>query len=225
MGVDIKSFYLTAPLDRYEYMKMPLAIFPEHTIKQYDLHKHAKNGFVYLEIRRCVHGLPMAGALANKLLRERLAPHGYYKVAHTPGLWCHVKHPISFTLVVDDFGVKYVAEEHAQHLIDTLKKNYKLAEDWSGDLYCGITLDWDYKKRTLDISLPESYNDLTTNTHQNHKTVLFSPALESMEKTRKIHCHLMTPHALTLMAYKRYNKSLAPFFSMLALSIIHCCLA
>jgi hypothetical protein len=68
MGIDIKSFYLTAPLDRYEYMKIPLTIFPEHLIQQYDLNRHAKNGFVYLEIPRCVYGLPMAGALANKLL-------------------------------------------------------------------------------------------------------------------------------------------------------------
>jgi hypothetical protein len=57
-------------------------------------------------------------------------------------------------LVLDDFGVKYVGQEHAQHLIDTLKKNYKLTEDWSGTLYCGITLDWDYENRRLDISMP-----------------------------------------------------------------------
>lgn len=154
MGLDIKSFYLTATLDRYEYMKMPIDVFPEHSIQQYNLRKHVKNGFVYLEIRKCVYGLPMAGALANKLLRKRLAPHGYYEVAHTPGLWRHVTHPISFTLVVDDFGVKYEGQEHAQHLVDTLKKYYRLAEDWKGDLYCGITLDWDYHNRTLDISLP-----------------------------------------------------------------------
>lgn len=154
MGLDIKNFYLTATLDRYEYMKMPMDVFPEHIIQQYNLRKHVKNGFVYLEIHKCVYGLPMAGALANKLLRKRLAPHGYYEVAHTPGLWRHVTRPISFTLVVDDFGVKYVGQEHAQHLVDTLKKYYKLAEDWKGDLYCGITLDWDYENRTLDISLP-----------------------------------------------------------------------
>eukprot|EP00804_Cyclotella_cryptica_P023643 CCRYP_011955-RA/>CCRYP_011955-RA protein AED:0.39 eAED:0.39 QI:0/-1/0/1/-1/1/1/0/123 len=28
MGLDLKSFYLTAMLDRPEYMKMPLALFP-----------------------------------------------------------------------------------------------------------------------------------------------------------------------------------------------------
>eukprot|EP00804_Cyclotella_cryptica_P023697 CCRYP_019320-RA/>CCRYP_019320-RA protein AED:0.37 eAED:0.35 QI:0/0/0/1/1/1/6/0/1607 len=154
MGIDIKSFFLTAPLDRYEYMKMPLDLFPEHIIQQYDLRTKAKNGFVYLEIRRCMYGLPMAGALANKLLRERLAPHGYYEVTHTPGLWRHVWRPLAFTLVVDDFGVKFVGNKHAQHLIDTLRKHYLLAEDWAGDLYCGIKLDWNYDNRTLLISLP-----------------------------------------------------------------------
>lgn len=97
---------------------------------------------------------------ANKLLQELLAPHGYYEVPHTPYLWHHVRHPISFTLVVDDFWVKYVGKEHAQHLVDVLKKYYKLAEDWDGDLYCGIKLNWDYENRTLDISLSGYINKL-----------------------------------------------------------------
>ncbi len=29
-----------------------------------------------------------------------------------------------------------------------------LTEDWTGNLYCGIHLDWDYKIRTVDISMP-----------------------------------------------------------------------
>jgi len=56
--------------------------------------------------------------------------------------------------VVDDFGVKYVGEEHAKHLIDSIKKNYNLTEDWAGDLYCSISLQWDYDNRTVDISMP-----------------------------------------------------------------------
>ena len=99
-------------------------------------------------------GLPQAGILANKLLRRRLLPHGYYKCANTPGLWKHVSRPISFTLVVDDFGVKYVGKEHATHLIDCIKEKYGVTEDWTGDLYCGIKLKWDYVAQTLDISMP-----------------------------------------------------------------------
>ena len=77
MCLDIKNFYLTAPLDWYEYMKMPLSLFPTWTKEQYNLDKLAKNRFVYVEMRRAVWGLPQAGILANKLLRKRLLPHGY----------------------------------------------------------------------------------------------------------------------------------------------------
>ena len=57
--------------------------------------------------------------------------------------------------MVDNFGVKYVGKEHADHLINCLKEEtYKLMEDWNGDLYCGILLRWDYKARQLDISMP-----------------------------------------------------------------------
>jgi hypothetical protein len=59
--------------------------------------------------------------------------------------------------VVDNFGVKYVGKEHADHLINCLKEEtYKLMEDWNDDLYCGISLRWDYKARQLDISMPGS---------------------------------------------------------------------
>ena len=109
---------------------MPLNILPEHTIQQYNMRKHVKNGFVYFEIRKAIYGLPQAGILANKQLRKFLKPAEYYKVAHTPGLWQHISHPIQFTLIVGDFGVKYVGREHAEHLIQTLKKQYDIATDW-----------------------------------------------------------------------------------------------
>jgi len=148
-----QKLYLTAALDYYIYMKIPLALFPEWIKKQYNLDTHARDGFVFLEIPRAVWGLPQAGILANKLLRKRLKPHGYYECTNTPGLWRHTN--ITFSHVVDNFGVKYVGKEHADHLINCLKTDtYKLTEDWEGDLYCGISLRWDYAKRRLDISMP-----------------------------------------------------------------------
>jgi hypothetical protein len=56
--------------------------------------------------------------------------------------------------VVDDFGVKYVGKEHTEHLIKALQETYEKSIDWSGSLYCGITLEWDYVKRTVDMSMP-----------------------------------------------------------------------
>ena len=49
IGLDLKSFYLTAMLDQHEYMKMPLALFPDHIRAQYNLDKHTMNSFVYFE--------------------------------------------------------------------------------------------------------------------------------------------------------------------------------
>jgi hypothetical protein len=52
-------------------------------------------------------------------------------------------HPITFTLVVDDFGVKYVGKEHADHLIWCIEQKNELVKDWASNLYCGIKLSWD----------------------------------------------------------------------------------
>ena len=121
---DLKLFYLTAPLDRYEYMRIPIKIIPDHIIDQYHLRDKVKNGYVYTEIRRAMYGLPQAGILAIKLLKQRPAKHGYYEVVHTPGLWKHNTRPISFTLVVDNFDIKYVGKEHADHLLNALRQHY-----------------------------------------------------------------------------------------------------
>jgi hypothetical protein len=39
-------------------------------------------------------------------------------------------------------------------LVASLKTKYKLVNDWDGDLYCGIKLQWNYNARALDISMP-----------------------------------------------------------------------
>ena len=42
---------------------------------------------------------------------------------------------------------------HDQRLIDSLETHYTVSKDWGGSLYCGISLKWDYKQRTCDISI------------------------------------------------------------------------
>jgi hypothetical protein len=154
MYLDIKNFYLLAPLDRYKYMRIPFTLSPPWIVEQYGLANKIYNGHIYLEMRRVVWGLPQAGILANKLLKKRLAPHRYYECKQTPGLWKHTTQSISFNLVVNDFGVKYTREEDIDHLIKYIKEQYELTKDWDRDLYCGICLKWDYNIHTLDISMP-----------------------------------------------------------------------
>jgi len=141
-------------MDRYEYMRMPLKLIPDEIIDLYQLRDKAKGEYVYMEIQKGMYGLPQAGILANTLLRERLATHGYHELQHTPGLWTHETRPIWFTLVVDDFGIKYVGKENADHLLAALGDKYTIETDWTGSLYVGITLDWDYQQGHVDLSMP-----------------------------------------------------------------------
>ena len=87
-GADIKNMYLKTPLGRFEYMKMPITLFPMDIIEHYNLLGKAIDGYVYMEICKGMYGLPQAGVLANKLLKIRLA-HGCFEQPHTPGLWKH----------------------------------------------------------------------------------------------------------------------------------------
>jgi hypothetical protein len=69
-------------------------------------------------------------------------------------LWLHKKSSIAFTLVVDDFAVKYVGKYNAHHLRNTLLRHYEIKTDWGGTVYSGMTLKWDYQQHTCDISMP-----------------------------------------------------------------------
>ncbi len=74
-----------------------------------------------------MYGLPQAGILAQELLEKQLNKHVYSQSKAVPGLWTHKTRPILFTLVVNDFGVKYVGKEHLMHLISILKQHYEIS--------------------------------------------------------------------------------------------------
>ena len=147
MTMDISNFYLMTPLHRPEFIRMKLSDIPDEVIEEYKLQEKAtKNGSIYIKAKQGMYGLPQSGLLANELLEKRLNKHGYQQRKLVLGLWKYDTWPIQFTLVVDDFGVKYVGKEHAQHLKNTLEQHYKLTCNWTRTRYIGITLDWDYKK-------------------------------------------------------------------------------
>jgi hypothetical protein len=154
MMMDIKKIHLGTPLPRYEYMRILLSRFPEEIVSKYNLKALAVDGWFYIEIRKGMYALKQAGLLANQLSQKCLAPFGYYPARHTPGLWLHKTRPIAFSLIVDDFAVKYVGKHHANHLRDALLQSFELTTDWEGKVYSGMSLKWDYKNRACDISMP-----------------------------------------------------------------------
>jgi hypothetical protein len=155
MTMDIKDFYLNTPMAWYEYMQLRLVDMPNDVIAHYKINNIATpDGYIYCEIQKGMYGLPQAGIIAQQLLEECLQKDGYCQSKTTPGLWKHNTRPISLSLVVDDFGVKYVGEANAQHLLDTVQKHYKCSCDWKGEQYCELTIKWDYEKWKVHLSMP-----------------------------------------------------------------------
>ena len=56
--------------------------------------------------------------------------------------------------MVDNFGIKYVDKQSADHLIQPLQKLYTISINWSANLFCGLTLTWDYTRCTWNVSMP-----------------------------------------------------------------------
>jgi hypothetical protein len=100
-----------------------------------------------------MYGLPQAGILAQNLLERRLNQHGYHQSKVTHGLWKHDWRPFSFTLCVNNFGIKYVRREHTNHLAKILDEHYKCSIDCDGNQYLGMTMDWDYNGHKVHVSM------------------------------------------------------------------------
>ena len=145
--MDCKNFYLMTPMLHPEFMQLNMKLIPDEIVEKYNLHNKVDDqGWIYVRIEQGMYGLPQVGRLANKLLAKRLDKEGYYQCQYTPGLWRHKWRPITFCLVVDNFGIETIGLSHAKHLKTASEKHYKVTVDWKGELFCGITLHWDYKK-------------------------------------------------------------------------------
>eukprot|EP00804_Cyclotella_cryptica_P021956 CCRYP_000903-RA/>CCRYP_000903-RA protein AED:0.16 eAED:0.16 QI:0/0/0/1/1/1/4/0/960 len=150
MTMDISNFYLMTPLPRPEYLRLKLSDIPTEIIREYRLDLLA--GRMGPSMSSCNSACKVSHR--QGYLPMNLNAHGYHQSKLVPGLWKHIWRPIQFTLVVDDFGIKYVGDEHPQHLLKVLQEHYTVTTDWKGSRYIGITLDWDYGKRRVHLSMP-----------------------------------------------------------------------
>lgn len=156
MTIDIKDFYLHSSLLRNEYAWVDLKQIAPTIIDEYSVRELAVHGKVLVEIVKGIYGLPQAGKLAKDQLTALLRARGFSECEHTPCLFKHSSRPIVFSLVVDDFGIKYTNRDDVSYLIDSLTPAYEITTDWSGSKYLGISLDWDYvsPRRSVALSLP-----------------------------------------------------------------------
>ena len=86
-------------------------------------------------------------------------------------LWWHVWWPITFVLVVENFGVKYEGKQNVKYLVHALTNYYKISIDWAGKLFVvypfiettltgGFILPWMHSKNVAP--LPTCLSKTTT---------------------------------------------------------------
>ncbi len=159
--IDIKDFYLKIPMKRYEYMRFKISDIPDEIIKEYKLDKIVTaDGYIYCEIWKGMYGLPQAGIIAQELLEECLAKHGYHQSKIIHGFWKHKTRPICFTLVVDNFAIKYTNKRDVEHLVNILKQDYDITIDREAKKYIGLTMEWDLPNQQVHTHMP-GYLDKT----------------------------------------------------------------
>ena len=144
-----------------------------------------------------MYNLPQAGILPQELLTKRLLKAGYIQSAVTPGFWQHEWQPIIFTLVADDFGVKYINKTDAGHLLALLMQDYKCDTDWEGTHYIGLTIDWDYKNRKVYLSM-QGYID---------KALIRFNHTQPHKPQHQPHPHTVPTYGATIQYAKHINQS------------------
>ena len=149
---DISNMYLCSELPDAQYVKFPVSQIPLEIINAYHLNDKIDNGFVYVKIKKAWYGLRESGKIAHDDLVKHLRADDYYETA-TAGLFTHKTRDISFTLVVDDFGIKYINEDDVTHLRSTIEKHYPVKFKMNPDQYIGITLKFDYEKGEVICSM------------------------------------------------------------------------
>jgi hypothetical protein len=154
--IDLKDFYLMTPMACPKYMRMKLKDLQAEFVELYNLtDKVDSNEYIHIKTQKGTYRLPQAGILAQELLEKCQNKHGYQQSPITPGLWRHDFRPISFTLCVNDFGIKYVGCKHAEHLATILNEHYKCLQDWNGQHYLGMNINWDYNDKKVHVSMLE----------------------------------------------------------------------
>jgi hypothetical protein len=154
MAADITDYYLGTPLLRPEYMRSSRKQVSATIIAEYGYEDYFINDMLYFQINKGMYGLPQAGLLAQNRLVVRIAEHGYIHSDLVPCLFRHATNGISFVLVVDDFGIKYMSVSGRDHLPPTLRLKYKITVDMENLNYLGMTIVHYKPNQTNTLSMP-----------------------------------------------------------------------
>ena len=178
MTVDLVDMYLNHRLDRSEYIRIKIADIPAEIIEHYGLLAFVEDGSVLFQVDGALFGFPQAGRISHLyLVNEVLAPAGYIQDAVVPCIFRHRTNGIVFTLVVDDFGIKYDKGTYPTHLLDTLRTKYQIKVDETGSKYLGMNIDIRRDLGYLSLSIPGYVMKALTRFSPNNTSGALSPSV------------------------------------------------
>ncbi len=107
-SLDLVDFYLGTPLLSPQFIKIFVDSYPPEVLSSLSLLPFIKvdssgKRYCLFRIDKTMYGLKEAGQLSNRRLVSLLSSFGFLETS-TPCLFRHLTRPISFVLVVDDFG-------------------------------------------------------------------------------------------------------------------------
>jgi hypothetical protein len=127
--IDIVDYYLGTLLPSPESVRIDVSSISIPTLTKLGLlpflhHSHGKP-FIFCDVLKTVSGLPQSGLLSQLRLVALLTQHGFSETS-TLMLFRHHTHSTAFTLVVDDFLVRYSHPSELDHLVSCLSTLYEL---------------------------------------------------------------------------------------------------
>ncbi len=145
--IDIVDYYLGALLPSPESVRIDVSSILLPTLTKLSLvpflpHSQDKL-FLFCYVLETVPDLPQSGLLSQLCLIALLSQHGFSEIS-IPTLFHHHTHSTPFTLVVDDFLVRYPHPSELDHLISCLSTLYELKvhKDFPRYTYLGYTISY-----------------------------------------------------------------------------------
>jgi hypothetical protein len=147
--IDIVDYYLGALLPSPESVRIDVSSISLPTLTKLGLlpflrHSHGKP-FFFCDVLKLSLVFPnlQSGLLSQLRLISLLTQHGFSETS-TPMLFRHHTHSTAFTLVVDDFLVRYSHPSELDHLVSCLSTldELKVHRDLPRYTYLGYTLDY-----------------------------------------------------------------------------------
>ena len=171
MCADFKDYYLGSKLPRSEWLRISTKYMNEELLNE--LQNYIVADTVLFEVVGSMYGHPAAGLIAYTDLVTHLAAHGYYQSRLIPCLFMNLDKSITFTLVVDDIGIKYKQGsgeiKHLQKILAKPCSKWAVKFDLTGSQYNGQRLQWNYDKSnpTLIKDIPSYIKQAAHELHPN----------------------------------------------------------